>query len=143
MLQFEGRHIRVDIAAGVSKSIRGGGKNVLYDSGKSVFLGNLPFDVVVSPCPLHIAHPRHRMAPLNGNHSLCGPPIWLAGRSRMPMTALTLCWHIYSMGEIFQRLHLLSWLAIPGNYRQARIADAGPGFLSLGAHTHERGMHQR
>ena len=38
----------MDLAAGVSKSIRGGGKNVLYDSGKSVFLGNLPFDVVVS-----------------------------------------------------------------------------------------------
>ena len=54
-MQFEGHHIRVDLAAGVSKSIRGGGKNVLYDSGKSVFLGNLPFDVTVSqrrPCTL-------------------------------------------------------------------------------------------
>ena len=47
-LQFEGRHIRVDLAAGVSKSIRGGGKNVLYDPSKSVFLGNLPFDITVS-----------------------------------------------------------------------------------------------
>ena len=47
-MQFEGRHIRVDLAAGVSKSIRGGGKNVLYDPGKSVFLGNLPFDITVS-----------------------------------------------------------------------------------------------
>ena len=51
ILQFEGRHIRVDLAAGVSKSIRGGGKNVLYEPGKSVFLGNLPFDVVVSQVP--------------------------------------------------------------------------------------------
>ena len=45
----------MDLAAGVSKSIRGGGKNVLYDSGKSVFLGSLPFDVTVSqrrPCSL-------------------------------------------------------------------------------------------
>ena len=38
----------MDLAAGVSKSIRGGGKTVLYDSGKSVFLGNLPFDITVS-----------------------------------------------------------------------------------------------
>lgn len=41
----------MDLAAGVSKSIRGGGKNVLYDSSKSVFLGNLPFDVTVRLTP--------------------------------------------------------------------------------------------
>lgn len=45
--QFEGRHIRVDRAAAVSKSIQGGGTAVLYDSARSVFVGNLPFDVQV------------------------------------------------------------------------------------------------
>ncbi|CAL8470540.1 g10082 [Coccomyxa elongata] len=44
MREFEGRHIRVDRAAAVSKGIEGGGTQILYDSARSVFVGNLPFD---------------------------------------------------------------------------------------------------
>jgi hypothetical protein len=47
-LQFEGRHIRVDRAAAVSKGTAGGGTQVIYDSARSVFVGNLPFDTQVS-----------------------------------------------------------------------------------------------
>lgn len=49
-MQFEGRHIRVDRAAERSRSIRGGGVSVLYDPGRSIFVGNLPFDVQVIGC---------------------------------------------------------------------------------------------
>lgn len=47
-LQFEGRHIRVDRAAAVSKGIEGGGTQILYDSARSLFVGNLPFDTKAS-----------------------------------------------------------------------------------------------
>jgi hypothetical protein len=46
---LEGRHIRVDRAAQRSSSIKGGGTNVLYDAGRSIFVGNLPFDIQASP----------------------------------------------------------------------------------------------
>ncbi|BDA45860.1 probable nucleolar protein 12 at C-terminar half [Coccomyxa sp. Obi] len=48
MREFEGRHIRVDRAAAVSKGIEGGGTQVLYDSARSIFVGNLPFDTKAS-----------------------------------------------------------------------------------------------
>lgn len=47
--QFEGRHVRVDWAAQRSVGIRGGGTRVLYEPGRSVFVGNLPFDIQVGP----------------------------------------------------------------------------------------------
>lgn len=51
--QFEGRHMRVDRAAERSKSIHGGGTHVLYEPNRSVFVGNLPFDIQVCPLLLH------------------------------------------------------------------------------------------
>lgn len=38
----------MDRAAAVSKGTAGGGTQVIYDSARSVFVGNLPFDTQVS-----------------------------------------------------------------------------------------------
>ena len=124
-LQFEGRHIRVDLAAGVSKSIRGGGKNVLYDSGKSVFLGNLPFDVVVSTPP-PLADFCHSEAHRDGELSLCSPPIWLAGWSKMAMTAFTMCHHLCSMGKMLRVFICSRGSQLSGQDLRARRADTRP-----------------
>lgn len=45
--QNEGRHVRVDWAAQRRAGIRGGGTHVLYEPGRSMFVGNLPLDIQV------------------------------------------------------------------------------------------------
>ena len=65
--QFGGRHIRVDRAAERSKGIHGGGTHVLYEPSRSVFVGNLPFDIQV---PKQAQRVRNRSASLAARHSL-------------------------------------------------------------------------
>jgi len=45
-LQVDGRHIRVDRAGQSAHGSAGG--SVMYERNRTVFLGNLPFDVEVS-----------------------------------------------------------------------------------------------
>jgi hypothetical protein len=44
-MQFEGNHIRVDMACPPRKKMKGEGPS--YDRKRTVFVGNLPFDVKV------------------------------------------------------------------------------------------------
>lgn len=49
-VQVEGRHIRVDMASHPrSRAVKGISDTALYKKSQSVFVGNLPFDVAVSP----------------------------------------------------------------------------------------------
>lgn len=48
-IQIDGNHVRVDRACPPRKKLKGEGQDtLLYDSKRTVFIGNLPFDVKVS-----------------------------------------------------------------------------------------------
>lgn len=48
VVQVGGNHIRVDRACPPRKKLKGGDDTPLYDNRRTVFVGNLPFDVKVS-----------------------------------------------------------------------------------------------